>query len=66
MGDAARTGLNRNGQIMNLGARIVVIKLARDPTAAGGEHAGQRIPQCRLPAVAHMQRTRRIGRYELD
>ena len=60
----ART--HRDREILDLLARVVVIELARHRVALRREQAADRIAQRRLPAMADVQRTRRVGGYEFD
>ena len=60
----ART--HRDREILDLLARIVVIELARHRKALRREQAADRIAQRRLPAMADVQRTGRVGGHEFD
>ena len=63
--DALGTQLGAGGQRADLHTRVVVIELAVHRPALGGEEVADRVAERRLAAVAHMQRTGRVGRHEL-
>ena len=57
--------LHRECQIANLHARVVVIELARNGIALALKECANRIAQCALPTVPHVQRASGVGRYKL-
>src|SRR5690606_22689748 len=50
------------GQVLDLDAGVVVVELALDLPAVGVEHAGDAVADRGGAAVAHVQRTGRVGR----
>ncbi len=64
--ESARPRLHRRRQCGNLHPGIVVIKFTGNVIALCVQQCRQGIAQRALAAVAHMQRTSRIGRHELD
>jgi hypothetical protein len=62
---AAQARLHRTRQVLDLRAGVVVIELARDAPALRFEQIADRVAQCRLARMPHMQRARRIGRDKL-
>src|SRR5690606_20134221 len=59
-----RTGAHRDGEVLDLLTRVVVIELARDLVALRLQQRGNGVAERGLTAVAHMQRAGRIGRHE--
>nr|GEU28637.1 hypothetical protein [Tanacetum cinerariifolium] len=63
---AAQARLHRVGQGLDLHAGVVVIELAGDVVTLGAEQRRQGVAQRGLAAVAHVQRTGRVGGHEFD
>ena len=61
-----RARAHRDREILDLLAGVVVVELARHRVALRLEQRRDRVAQRRLPAVADVQRPRRIRRDELD
>ena len=64
--DAAHTRLHREREIVDLGAGIVVVELARDHKALQFQQGSKRVAERRLTTVPHMQGACRVGRDEFD
>src|SRR5690606_6024391 len=63
---AVRARLHRDRQVVYLRAGVVVVVLAGDVPAVGGEHAADAVADDRGAAVADVQRPGRVGRHVLD
>ena len=64
--EALGAQLRALGQRVDLHAGVVVIELAVDLDALGGQQLADGIAQCGLAAVAHVQRAGGVGADELD
>ncbi|MNS90914.1 hypothetical protein D3C72_1249860 [compost metagenome] len=64
--EAARARLHGIGQGLDLHARVVIVELARHLVTLRVEQRRQGVAQGRLAAVAHVQRTGRVGRDEFQ
>ena len=64
--NAAPTCLHGQCQIVDLRAGVVVIELAVNLPALRGQKVAQHVTQCRLAAMAHVQRAGGVGRDELQ
>ena len=57
---------NGGAEVLDLAAEIVEVILPSDLVSGGGEDAAQQIAGECAASVADVERTRRVGRYELD
>ena len=63
---AAADGEDGSAQVIELAAGVIEVVLARDLLPAGFEDPAQEVTDERSPRVADRERTRRVGRHELD
>src|SRR4029079_3081388 len=68
LGDRPAPAKLRQGraEVPDLSARVVEVVLARDPLAAGLEDATEQVADERAAGIPDVERTRRVGRDELD
>src|SRR5690606_33275164 len=59
--DAARPRLDADRQVVDLVAGVVVVELARDLGALGGEQAADGVAEGGLAGMPHVQRAGRVG-----
>src|SRR5690554_786628 len=64
-GQAFNAGLNRQGQVVDLGAGVVVVELTGNIVTVGFQQAAQAVANRGATAVAYVQRAGGVGRHKL-